>query len=523
MYAINGIIEGSICMRNICISCKTLAPGVVVYRAKENTGQLEFIDFHMKFGGELNPRNRWVRLAKLIPWGEFEKEYVRHFPSKTGNPAKPFRMALGALLIKEMKNLTDEELVEDIRENPYYQYLLGLECYQDDPPFEASSLVHFRKRISREMLSEINEKIVKRMIAFETREPEGSKDDESPASTDSSDAEMDDDATAEETTHKGKLLVDATCVPSDIRYPTDLGLLNEAREKLEEIIDVLHGSLQGAARKPRTYRVRARKDFLRVSRNRKPRKNAIRKGIRQQLQYIRRDMHHIDGLAEKAGLTVLDRRMYRNLLVVREVYRQQQEMFSQNKHKVENRIVSIHQPHVRPIIRGKVTAPVEFGAKISVSKVDGYAFLETLGWDPYNEGGRLKDHIEAYKRRFGYYPKSVHADKIYRTRENLRHCKELGIRLGGPPLGRPPKDREAYRELLRESRQDEIDRIPIEGVFGVAKRSYTLDRVRTKLDMTSETTIAMVILAMNLKKIVKDLFVFIQWLFRHCNIRLVLV
>ncbi len=160
-----------------------------------------------------------------------------------------------------------------------------------------------------------------------------------------------------------------------------------------------------------------------------------------------------------------------------------------------------------------MTAPVEFGAKISVSKADGYTFLETLEWEPYNEGGKLKEHIGEYKRRFGYYPVSVHADKIYRTRENLSYCKKLGIRLGGPPLGRPPKDKETYRALLRESRQDEIDRIPIEGVFGVAKRTYTLDRVRAKLDSTSGSTIAMVILAMNLKKIVKDLFVSFLWLF----------
>jgi hypothetical protein len=86
--------------------------------------------------------------------------------------------------------------------------------------------------------------------------------------------------------------------------------------------------MKGHVKKPRTYRVRARKDFLRVSRNRKPRKNAIRKEIRQQLQYIRRDILHIEGLAEKAGLTVLGKGQYRNLLVVHEVYRQQQEMFS---------------------------------------------------------------------------------------------------------------------------------------------------------------------------------------------------
>lgn len=331
------------------------------------------------------------------------------------------------------------------------------------------------------------------------------------------------ETSGKEERHKGKLLVDATCVPADIRYPTDLGLLNESREKLEDIIDILHGSLKGKSRKPRTYRQRARKEYLSISRNRKPRKKLIRKGIRQQLQYVRRDLGHIETLAEKVGLGVLSRRMYRNLLVVGEVYRQQHEMYCERKHKVDQRNVSISQPHIRPIIRGKVSAAVEFGAKVSVSKMGGYAFLETLGWDPYNEGAKLREHIEEYERRFGHYPASVHADKIYRTRDNLRYCKGLGIRLAGPPLGRPPKDKELYRMMLRESRQDEIDRIPIEGVFGVAKRKYTLDRVRTKLEVTSETTIALVILGMNLRKVLKDLFVFLKWVFGLRKIRLVLV
>ncbi len=232
-----------------------------LYREKDQSGQMEFITFHMKFGGHLNPNNRWVRLAQLIPWEAYETEYAAKFPAKVGNLAKPFRMALGALLIKEMKNLADEELVEDIRENPYYQYLLGLEGFQDKALFEASSLVHFRKRISPEMLKEINEKIVKHQMEREAVGPEDMSDhddgDDDPGSTASGTSEPmeppESSPSPSGDTNKGKLLVDATCVPADIRFPTDLGLLNEAREKLEEIIDVLHASLK-EGKKPRMRR-----------------------------------------------------------------------------------------------------------------------------------------------------------------------------------------------------------------------------------------------------------------------------
>jgi len=135
-----------------------------MYRKKEAADQSEFIDFHMKFGGKLNPDNRWIRLARLIPWDLYEDAYAGLFPSDTGAPAKPFRMALGALLIKTIKRLSDQEVVEEIRENPYLQYLIGLEAYQDEAPFDASTMVLFRKRISADVLNEINADIVRRQI-----------------------------------------------------------------------------------------------------------------------------------------------------------------------------------------------------------------------------------------------------------------------------------------------------------------------------------------------------------------------
>lgn len=93
-------------------------------------------------------------------------------------------------------------------------------------------------------------------------------------------------------------------------------------------------------------------------------------------------------------------------------------MFDSKTHSVDNRIVSIHQPHVRPIVRGKSNANVEFGAKINVALVDGFSFLDDINWDAYNEGTRLQESVEKYKQRIGYYPENVLVDKIYCTRQN---------------------------------------------------------------------------------------------------------
>ncbi len=116
-----------------------------------------FLDFNQPMGLHMNSDNRWIKLADRIPWDEFEVKYARLFPSDTGNVAKPFRMALGALIIQTKFQYSDRELVEQIAENPYLQYFIGLPGYQEDAPFDASTLVLFRKRISAEMLMEVNE------------------------------------------------------------------------------------------------------------------------------------------------------------------------------------------------------------------------------------------------------------------------------------------------------------------------------------------------------------------------------
>jgi hypothetical protein len=109
----------------------------------------------------------------------------------------------------------------------------------------------------------------------------------------------------------------------------------------------------------------------------------------------------------------------------------------------------------------------------------------------------------------------VHADSIYRSRDNIKYCKKYGIRLSGPPLGRPPKQVDLQREVKKQTRQDELDRIPIEGKFGQGKRRFSLSKIMCKLDCTSETAIAVAFLVMNLEKWLRDiifyLFLLTSW------------
>ncbi len=475
-------------------------------------GQLSFENFYLPFGGKLSGENRWVKLAELIPWSEFESVYAAQFSEDNGAPAKGFRVALGALIIKERLGISDRETVEQIRENPYLQYFLGMSEYRDAVPFDASMLVHFRKRLGLELVLQVNDAVVPAVFGESSELPAASVASAADAPSEK-EKEKDDNDPDPPPPNQGQLIVDATCAPADIRYPTDLDLLNEAREQSEQILDDLYAQVSDSLeQKPRTYRQLARKAFLSVVKKRKASRKQIRKGIRKQLNYLRRNLTHIDDLiAAGASLSALSPRRYRTLLVISEVWRQQQHMYAQKVHRIDDRIVSISQPHVRPIVRGKAGKPVEFGAKLSASCVNGYVFIDRISWDNFNESTDLIPQVEAFRARWGHYPASVHADQIYRTRANLAWCKTRGIRLSGPPLGRPAADAQVQAQLKQPARDDEKIRVEIEGKFGQGKRRFGLARVMAKLAETAETAIAMTFLVMNLERRRRRLFFYLFW------------
>lgn len=444
-------------------------------------GQISLTDFEQPMGMKLREDNRWVRKAQIIPWGKIEDRYAALFPSNTGNVAKPLRLALGALFIQQEYGYSDEEVVLQIQENPYLQYFCGYSGFDDSkPPFDSSSMVHFRKRITSEILGEINEMII------QEAQPKDDKDNDNDG-------------------NGGTMIVDATCAPSQIRYPQDVSVLNEARENAEKLVDLLHDPANG--KKPRTYRKRARKDYLKYARSRKHTAKMTRKAIGKQLGYLRRDLSYIDAMLEQ-GKTLKVREMQK-LETIRSIYKQQKYMYDNHTHTVPDRIVSVSQPFVRPIVRGKAGKPVEFGMKLDISVVDGWTRLEYHSFDAYNEATKLQDMIEAFRVREGHYPSRVLADKIYRNRENIRYCKERGIRLSGPALGRPKKG-EARNKA--QDYKDECERVEVERRFSLSKRKCGMGLVTARLQETAEHVIAMSILVLNLRRAAAALLCLFCWL-----------
>ncbi len=485
--------------------------------------QLTICGFESPFEQALSSTNRWVRLSSLLPWDKIVHQYDMQFKSGEGRPPISGRVVLGAVIIKHMLNLSDRETVQQIQENMFMQYFLGYSSFTNEAPFSPSLFVSIRERLSLSVINAINDIV----IAHSFDKPPDKEDTNAVENM-----ETDDDADKDVTQvnediglpvkitldlqqervvpNAGKLLMDATVAPQNITYPTDLKLLHAARQKSEAIIDKLYNKDLHGSVKVRTYRQLAQRDFLNTAKKKSKSSKEIYRANGSQLRYLKRNLQHIDVLLEGWYASHLELPLkakdHDYLQTIRMVYEQQFAMHSTRTHSIANRIVNIHQSHVRPIVRGKDGKKVEFGSKLQASLVNGFIVIEKLSWENFNEGQCLMDTVTAYKTRFGFYPAEVLADKIYCTRENRRRLKELNILLRAKPLGRPSK--EALSNPVSPG-----ERNPIEGKFGQAKVGYGLECIKAKLKATSESWIATITLVLNLVNLTrKGLLSLYQWI-----------
>lgn len=467
-----------------------------------NTEQVQL--FATPFEQELDFSNRWIQFSKILPWNKLSGYYYARMNQSMGAGTIDARIILGALIIKHHECLSDEGTIDSIKENLYMQYFLGLSSFKRDAVFAPSLFVELRKRLGLDYWQEINEIIIKHNQAQEKKDSKENGPDQDAGENKNKEFiadEIPSEATVQEPTNDGTINVDATIVEQDIQYPTDLGILNESREKLEEIIDII--CLKTKQEKPRTYRIKARKKYLNVAKKKRRTHKEIRKAVKVQLNFVSRDLKHIDALLlNKIDLSELfNKHQLKYLQVVNEVYRQQKEMHTNKVHSTLNRIVSIHQPHVRPMVRGKAGSDVEFGSKIGVCVHNGLTYLDHLSWDSYNETEDLKTSAENYKKRNGYYPTKINADQIYITRGNRKWCTENNILLNGKPLGRPT---EQTKEKIKELRKGVGERNCVEGKFGQGKRWYGMGNIHAKLNTTSESMIGAIVVVLNLIRLVQQ-------------------
>lgn len=435
--------------------------------------QTQFEDFSNLCQLELDPNNRWIQLGALLPWDRMVGVYARRFSPNMGAGAVNPRWVIGAFIIKHKLRLSDQETLLSISENPYMQFFLGLKTYRPKQLFSPTLFVEMRKKLGEDTFDEFS----RTLIAF--------SEDLKPA-------------TGQKDAPKGKLKIDATVADQYIRYPTDLSLVNEARVKTERIIDQLWPLMgERMAVKPRTYRKKAHKRYLSQSKKKKASKASLRKTLRYLLNCVERNLGHIDQMLDMLGGRVfpLAHKYQRQLWIIHTLYAQQRGMYEADSRQCDDRIVSISQPHIRPIVRGKTGKRVEFGAKLGLSLFGGYLTHQTISWDAYNEAGDLQDQAETYRLLTGHYPELIQCDKIYHTNDNRTWCRERGIRMTALPKGPKPK-LSAYQK--RKQREEYAERNHIEGRIGNAKQVLSLNQIKAKLQDTSQTWIAATLFVLNL-------------------------
>ncbi len=476
--------------------------------------QLTLDIFSSPLKKSLDPENRWYKLSHAMPWDKIEVLYNKTLDNQhNGAGNKPARMIVGALIVKHQMCLSDEETIEMIRENPYMQYFVGLTDFTTAPIFDSSLFVHIRKRLGVENINAITLLLMQAQTAEalgqknagsdEVSDDENGKNDVASAGSDIPGSGTFTDENGE--LHSGHLIVDATCCDAEVRYPTDLDVLHDAVKVSARVIERLCPITRSAA--PKTFLKAARKKYLAVVRKKRKSKSLIRKAIKQQLVYLDRNIVSLVKIVSSNRSSCINhlKRRDRNFIgTCIKVYDQQKAMFDTKTHQCKDRIISVFQPHVRPIVRGKSKAKVEFGSKIGVSVVNGYTFIDHFSWDAYNESEDLKIHLARYKERFGCLPVKCYADKIYMNRGNRSILREQYVQAAGKPLGRPTKEMQTA-EYKQQAIRDNGVRNGVEATFGTAKRVYRANNIRAKLPDTGDTWTAMCYLVKNIKKFLKGI------------------
>lgn len=237
-----------------------------MYRSKDHKTPYLFSEL-FPFGGRLDERNRWLRIAELIPWEELEDEYRQYF-SDVGRPGTDAQLVVGLLLLKHMTGLSDEEVVEAVRENPYMQAFCGFEQFVTGDILDPSTLTKMRERLGLKFFKELEHKTYNLLIDRKIIKAKG-------------------------------MLVDATVFPEEIKYPNDVGLLNDVREWLVKRIKGLGKTI---GKVYRTYNRSARKDYLNFAKKRKKTKKAINKAKKQMLQYVRRNIKQLKEVIDQVKM-----------------------------------------------------------------------------------------------------------------------------------------------------------------------------------------------------------------------------
>jgi IS5 family transposase len=420
---------------------------------KMNTSQ---IGFFSSFEDLLNPKHPLFILANTVHWQVFEDAFLPLYCANNGRPAKPIRLMVGLLMLKHIRNISDESVVEQWAENSYYQYFCGETFFVPTVPCEATELVHFRNRIGKSGME---------LIFVESIRINGddSKED--------------------------KIKVDTTVQEKNITFPTDSKLHKKIIHKCQAITEA-----QGLPVRQSYTFVLKKLGIDQRFRNHPKNKGRARKADKK--------------IKTIAGRLV--RELERNL-PPNNVYQNTLDLFKTvlaQKRTDKNKIYSLHEPHVNCISKGKEHKKYEFGNKVSISVTENTGVIVgalSFSNNPY-DGHTLPAVLEQYQNIFNSTPKEATVDRGYRGKTRIGETKIN--------IPKPFSDKLLSKNKQRKLRNQFKRRAAIEPVIGHLKSDHRVARNFYKGIKGDENNILLAAAAFNFKRMMnkwkKSIFVYLQ-------------
>jgi len=413
----------------------------------------------MPFGGEIDQDNQLIRLNEHTPWAALSEIHDRHFNVKRRGKKKANQLILGLLIGKTIRGLSDEGILEYFYENPYFQYYCGMDQFitpKMKKVVHPSLLSKRRHKLGEHCFAEFEQEIQKLLVNHKLIKPD-------------------------------LVMLDATVFPSNIEYPNDVKLMNVVREWACKTILEIKNKLNPKT-KIRTYARKAKSVYLNFQKKKKKSVKTIKKAKKQMFQYLNRNIRQLEELLFDFGNQAKDAINFwteiANVSLIKEVenrlktahliLKQQSEMITKNTKSIKDRIVSFHQPYVRPIVRGKERAPAEFGPKAHLAVVNGFVFLDRIAFCAFSEQKELSVSISKHRDRFGQLPKTILIDDGYSSRENRDLMEHHSIEHSLKLIGRPTQDTKTrYRKTKLRKKRSEV-----EGIIGNLKAFWNMDKIR---------------------------------------------
>lgn len=421
----------------------------------------------------LDSENELFKIAKTLDWVKLSDKLSEFYSSDNGRPTKSSRLKIGLLVLKHLYKLSDKDTLKTLKENIYAQYLCNISLEGTKKCLNSSTLTYFRKQIGLKGIKFIEEEVL--------------------------------DSLKRAKLLKNKILVcDTTVVPSGIAYPTDISLLEKVRAKA---VGYLEKAKQFTADTYRTYKRTARKVFITYQKIRHHTIQSRRRVQRKILQFSKRNVAQLKNALEKISqgannsLNKIKNKVQEQflkqahafLVTASNIVEQQKDIYK--RLPVKERIVSVHQPHLRPMVRGKYPVEVEFGPKILLNLKNNFLFLEHLSFNNISDSQLLDISLKGYQERFGSLPAQLAADRGFWSKDNHQLAVDYGIK----KIAIENKGKSSYlkgkpfRERLRRLR------CKIEAKISLAKRKYGLDCTRYRIPQGEEIWVRLGLIALNLK------------------------